>query len=152
MTQMTGSCECGAASFKVSAKPLARAYCHCTICQEFNKADYADVSVFLSRDVTLEDPATVAMKSYKKTPPSVQRGKCRKCDKPALEYLDMPLLPGLTIIPSANIAATLPEPSMHIFYHRRKRDIQDDLPKHSGFLKSQWCFAKQLLPGIVRAY
>lgn len=151
-TEIGGSCECGAAQFQLHGSALMRVFCHCTICQAFNESDYADITLYRSKDVTLSDPATVELKTYKKTPPAVQRGKCTTCRKPAIEYFDMPLMPGVTIIPSVNMVkeVELPEPLMHIFYHSRVRDIEDDLPKYQGFVKSQLCFVKELLSGIRR--
>jgi hypothetical protein len=144
-------CPCGHTKFTIQGKPISRAFCHCTICQEFNHAAYADVTIFLSKDVLLHDEKCVNFSAYKK-PPAVQRGKCSKCDKPAIERFDLPLLPSLTIIPSGNIPAGpfLPESSAHIFYHRRLADISDELPKYSGFLKSQVVFNAKLMPNLFR--
>lgn len=48
-----GRCSCGSFAFEVTGKPLFRAYCHCTICQKFNNADYSDVTVFYAKNVDL---------------------------------------------------------------------------------------------------
>lgn len=144
-------CQCGNTKFTIQGKPIVRMFCHCTICQEFNNAAYSDVTIFLSKGVHLYDKEKVNFKKYK-SPPAVQRGKCATCNKPAIELLDLPLFPSLAIIPSENIppGQFLPEPSNHIFYHRRVADISDALPKHSGFIKSQMAFSAKLLPGIFR--
>ena len=34
----------------------------------------------------------------------------------------------------------LPEPKAHMFYEKRVNDADDDLPKHHGFMSSQWAF------------
>ena len=57
--QGAGSCPCGTGRFSITGKPVLRFYCHCTICQAFNQADRADVTVFHAKDVALQDPATV---------------------------------------------------------------------------------------------
>ena len=121
------------------------------ICQEFNHAPYGDVAIFLSKDVVLKDHSKVQYKKYK-MPPAVQRGKCTSCDKPAVEMLKLPMLPELTIIPSANIPTGdfLPDPSMHIFYHRRINDMHDELPKISGFIKSQVLLGGKILSAIFK--
>jgi hypothetical protein len=61
-------------------------------------------------------------------------------------------LPGFTIIPSANFReqAFLPEPSLHIFYHRRVADIGDELPKYSGYWMSQLALGGRLVTSLVR--
>jgi len=58
----------------------------------------------------------------------------------------------MTIVPSNNIdAATfLPQPAFHLFYHRRKADVTDDLPKCSGFLQSQSRFSLALIKAMLR--
>jgi hypothetical protein len=32
--ELTGGCLCGAVRFRVTAKPFAAYYCHCTMCQK----------------------------------------------------------------------------------------------------------------------
>jgi len=146
-----GQCQCGNTKFTIQGKPIVRMFCHCEFCQEFNSAAYGDVTIFLSKDVQLHDKKQVSFQKYK-APPAVQRGKCVACNKPAIEFLDIPLLSSLTIIPSANIGAGeyLPQSWGHIFYHRRIDDIKDSLPKYSGFMKSQLAMCGQLIPGIFR--
>lgn len=96
-------------------------------------------------------PDTVAYQAYKKTPPAVQRGKCVVCGEPAIERLKLPLMPEIVVIPSESVkeAALLPDPSLHIFYHRRVADAQDSLPKYEGFLSSQWAFSRRLLGALM---
>lgn len=139
--QQTGACRCGKARFSIAGRPLLRAYCHCLICQEFNQADYADITVYYRKDVSLEDESAVAFRVHQQ-PPLVKRGTCTSCGKPAIERLSIPPMPRMTIVPSYNIAdaALLPAPTLHIFYHRRKADADDTLPKYSGFLNSQFRF------------
>ncbi len=155
MSQQTlkqeGQCQCGDTTFTVQGKPIVRMFCHCTICQEFNNAAFADVTMFLSKDVRLHNKDQVSFQKYK-APPAVQRGKCISCHKPAIEFLELPLFPSLTIIPSDNIASggILPEPSMHIFYHRKTGDVNDNLPKYSGYVKSQLAMCGKLFPGLFR--
>ena len=129
-----------------------RLYCHCTICQEFNQAPFGDVSMVLSRDVRFNDHEKVDFKKYK-SPPAVDRGKCRSCHKPVIEFLKIPLMPELTIIPSYTIAESelLPEPLGHVFYDTRVADIDDKLPKYSGAARSQLASMRKLLPAMMGA-
>lgn len=149
--ERAGQCPCGATTFAVHGGPIIRAICHCEICQAFNSAPYADIAVFLSKNVELPEGSPVAFRTYR-PPPAVQRGKCTACDKPAIEFLRIPPLPGFTIIPSVNFreAAFLPEPSLHIFYHRRVADIDDGLPKYSGYWRSQSALASRLVMSLIR--
>jgi hypothetical protein len=150
-TESSGSCNCGAARFSISGKPLVRFFCHCTICQEFNKADYADVTAFFAKDVVLDRKESVEFRVYQQ-PPLLKRGKCVSCGRPAVEGLTIPLFPRLTVVPSGNIeeSASLPDPAFHMFYHRRKADMADRLPKHSGYFNSQFWLVAGLMRAMLR--
>lgn len=147
-----GACKCGMTRFAITGRPLFRMYCHCLICQEFNQAEYADVTVFYRKDVSLQDERSVMFRVHRQ-PPLLKRGTCASCGKPAIEKLTIPLMPGMTIIPSNNIAnqALLPDPKLHIFYHRRRRDAADALPKYSGYLPSQCGFGVAAAMAMLRS-
>lgn len=134
-------CPCGAVEYTVHGAPLLRGYCHCTICQSFNQAPFSDITVFHADDVALPDEASVDYRTFR-PPPAVQRGVCRACGKPAVEYIKLPLMPKLIVVPSLNIRQLerIPAPALHVFYHRRQADVADALPKYQGYLASQTAF------------
>ena len=142
----SGHCQCGKSYFDIKGDPLLRAICHCEICQTFNEAPYADITVFNTKDIEFPEDNIVDFKSYAK-PPLLRRGKCSACHKPAIEFLKLPLATGITIIPSGNIKdrSKVPHLSFHSFYHRRKADVDDGLPKYSGYLPSQLGFMFRLI-------
>lgn len=144
------NCECGRTEFVLQGKPLMRMFCHCTICQEFNEVEFSDATIFLAKDIEFDRAQNVVFRKYK-APPAVDRGKCGSCQKPIIEFLDVPLFPSLAMIPSQSIdsGSFLPESCAHIFYHRRVNDINDDLPKYSGFISSQVLFMKKLFVGML---
>lgn len=144
-------CACSQTRFRVNGNPLIRGYCHCSICQAFNQADYGDITIFRARDVVKPTEGSVEFHSYR-FPPMVKRGKCVHCGKPAIEYLTLPPLPELVIVPTANIgdATLIPEPSLHIFYGTRVADIDDSLPKYSGYLRSQIAFGRRLMGALLK--
>jgi len=144
-------CPCGKNQFTLHKKPLLRVICHCQICQQFNAAPFADILIFNSTDVDIPDNHKVIYKTWTK-PPMVQRGKCSACDKPAIELLNMPMAPALTIIPVSNIVdkSLIPEVSFHSFYHRRVNDVNDNTPKYSGFIKSQTMFMLKLFAAKLK--
>jgi len=144
------SCACNGVSMAISAAPLFRACCHCTTCQRFNAAPYADVTIFRATDVTLADDTSVEFQNYQK-PPLVQRGKCTSCNSPAIENISLPVLPNLRVVPSILLPADLQrEIAFHIFYHRRVQDVDDDTPKHLGFVSSQLAFMRTLISALRR--
>lgn len=144
------SCECGSVSYSVPDKPLLRMYCHCTICQKFNDAAFGDIFVYRASDIEKPEATLVKFDTYR-PPPNVQRGKCASCARPAIEVLEMPLLPSLILVPGnmQKDNGTLPKAKGHVFYESRLEDMQDDLAKHSGYLKSQLVFGKHLLMALA---
>lgn len=148
-SNLNSRCSCGSAGFNVQGKPLLRAYCHCTICQAFNQAPYADITLFKPRDVIKPKEGMLELKSYK-SPAVLQRGKCVSCGGAVIEYLQAPMVQ-LVIVPTKNIhdKSYVPAPSLHIFYHSRVLDIQDSLPKYSGYIKSQLAFGHALFSSLI---
>jgi hypothetical protein len=144
------SCECGATRFTVRGTPLTRGFCHCTICQSFNGAPFGDFTVFRGRDVDMPARDGVRYHSYR-SPPLLQRGKCVRCEKPAIEYVRV--LPRLVLVPTANTRdpSLVVEPSLHIFYDTRVADVEDSLPKYSGYLRSQSAFSAAVMRGLLKS-
>ena len=62
-------------------------------------------------------------------------------------------MPKLVIVPSANIRSPelVADPSLHIFYNHRVDDVDDDLPKFNGYLRSQLAFGHRLIKSLLRA-
>jgi len=143
-------CPCGENRFNVSGKPLIRVFCHCTICQAFYQGPFSDITFFRIQDVTEPQDNHV---TYNKIwiPPFIRRGKCVNCGKPVIGYLEIFPLPKLAIVASANIydKALVPEPSLHIFYDTRVADIDDKLPKYSGYLKSEFAIGRRVIASLL---
>jgi len=147
---MKGQCSCGSIAVEPTNTPLFRAYCHCSLCQAYNKSSYADVVVFTAKDVPPVEESGINFKAYK-NPPLVQRGTCSQCAQPVFEKVSIPLMPKLTIIPSSMITdkSQLPDPAMHIFYDMRVEDVHDGIKKHSGFIASQMAFCGKLIKRLI---
>jgi hypothetical protein len=107
--------------------------------------------VFRARDVDLPKDNVVEFRTYR-PPPAVQRGKCISCGAPTVELVRLPALPKLTIVPSATFSnpALLPAPSIHLFYDRRVADIEDNLPKYSGYWRSQLAISRYVFSSLLR--
>jgi hypothetical protein len=43
----------------------------------------------------------------------------------------------------------LPDPAMHIFYHRRVREVRDEVPKVSGYWRSELAVTRLVLSGTA---
>ena len=145
MNPVECTCSCGATRFQTVGAPLFRIFCHCTICQQFNNAPFADILVHRAADVALPPATAVSFDTYK-PPPNVQRGRCATCGQPAIVVFAAPVLPRLVTIlrPMFGSDAELPAPVAHLFYDRRVSDVDDPYPKHKGYFRSQIAFLQYL--------
>ncbi|TXI49730.1 MAG: hypothetical protein E6Q50_07710 [Lysobacter sp.] len=131
------ACPCGEARFEIRARPFARLYCHCLICQRIYGAPFADVSVLWPRDLMPASPERVKTARYRK-PPALDRSTCLACGRPVHGVLAFGPLRAFAFVPTANLVSVdAPAPVAHIFYHRRVADIDDSLPKYSGYWRSE---------------
>jgi hypothetical protein len=146
---MHGSCECGTCAFEVRATPAARFICHCTICQAYTGKPFSDVAVLRAKDVRLTNADQISAKKYR-LPPNINRGLCRKCGKPPVEFGGFGPF-RMAFIPTSNFECqdVLPKAQMHVFYHRRLKDSQDSLPKHSGYLRSELGIGRMLMRSFL---
>ena len=136
-------CSCGNASLELTSAPLVRFLCHCTICQAVYKAPYADATIVARGAVRSLDH--VDFKRHR-SPPSLNRGTCNSCGEPVVGTLATLAFIPARIFPQAEL---LPEPAMHIFYHSRVADVSDSLPKHSGYLASEWAVTKLAIRSLL---
>jgi hypothetical protein len=145
---LSGSCECGACSFKVHTAPKGRFRCHCLICQSYNSGPFADVVAVRGTQVVLENSDNISFKRYR-PPPNFDRGLCRTCGKPVVEVAGFGRS-RILFIPVGNfdVGSQLPSVKMDIFYHRRVRDMHDAVPKYSGYFSSELAVAKMILGGL----
>lgn len=135
---MQARCRCGACVVTLEKRPTARFVCHCLFCQAFTGKDSSDVTVVRGGDLTLTGSDHVSYKKYRRLPPSLNRGRCTRCDQPIVESIGAG--PFKTFfVPSGTFdrAELLPGPAMHVFYNRRVADVPDNLPKHRGYWPSQ---------------
>jgi hypothetical protein len=147
-TKLHGSCQCGSWGFDVAVTPKVRFLCHCTVCQSFTGKPFSDVTVVRAKHVTPINEDRMSFAKYR-SPPNINRGVCRNCRKPIIEYAGFGPLK-LMFIPAPNFEnqAMLPEPQAHIFYHRRLADHRDKLPKYSGYLPSQLAALRLIMRGL----
>ena len=145
MDRVNCSCSCGGARFVVSGVPLGRFRCHCTICQSVYKAPFADAIVFSARYVPRDSVEHVRFERLR-PPPAVQRGRCRSCGQPVVAYMNV--VPGFTLafVPVARYPrdGRLPEPAFHVHYDSRAADVDDGLPKYSGYWRSQFAVLRMV--------
>ena len=144
MDSMHCGCSCGHVEFKSIKKPLVRLCCHCTICQDFNDAAYADIAIYDGAAIEAPPEGRVDYKSYKAKSP-ILRGKCVKCHDPILEASVKG--PKLWIVPVSAIrdTAQLLKPAAHIYYETRTQDVEDTIPKYNSTFRSNLVMVKHLL-------
>jgi hypothetical protein len=145
MDPLNCSCDCGSARFTITGEPLGRFMCHCTICQSVYRAPFADAIVLAAGNVPREAVEHVRFERHR-PPPAVQRGRCRSCGQPVVAYMNV--APGFTLafVPVARYPRGIapPDPGMHIHYDSRVADVDDDLPRFSGYWRSQFAVLRMV--------
>lgn len=149
-TPQQGCCSCYSNTYTINHRPIARFICHCIICQEYTGQACNDVTVLLKSDLSELEINKTRFRRWK-LPPNISRGLCKRCNKPSIE---LAVGGNLILIPTDNYpnAAALPEPTMHLFYNRRVEDMNDNLPKYSGYVKSQTMVVKALAQGMYKRF
>ncbi len=145
------TCACGDGEVEVFGSPVLRFKCHCRICQSVYAKPFADIVAVRSNQVAR--PVSPALKFRKhRLPPAVSRGTCPSCNKPVVGFLPLAPFFGLAFVPAENFpaSATLPEAELHTFYDRRVADVDDELPKISGYWTSQWAVSSRFLSALMR--
>jgi hypothetical protein len=144
------ACLCGVTRFAVNGEPIGRFFCHCTICQTVYRKPFADATFFWAGSIALPDRRAIEFRRYRR-PPALKRGLCPHCRNPAVAFIASgPLSVGF--VPSQNFenSADLPEPACHIFYERRVADIDDSIPKISGYWSSEAYVTRMILGALFR--
>lgn len=147
-TPQEGSCSCYSNTYTINHAPIGRFICHCTICQEYTGKAYNDVTVLFKSDLSELDINKTRFRRWK-LPPNINRGLCKRCHKPSVEKAMGGALMLVSTDNYPNVDA-LPDPTMHLFYDSRVEDIEDDLPKYTGFAQSQTMIVKALAQGVFQ--
>ncbi|MGP4952550.1 GFA family protein [Psychrobacter sp. T6-1] len=147
-TPQEGSCSCYSNTYTINHAPIGRFICHCTICQEYTGKAYNDVTVLFKSDLSELDINKTRFRRWK-LPPNINRGLCKRCHKPSVEKA---MGGALMLVPTDNYpnVDALLDPTMHLFYDSRVEDIEDDLPKYTGFAQSQTMIVKALAQGVFK--
>ncbi|MGP4713462.1 MULTISPECIES: GFA family protein [unclassified Psychrobacter] len=147
-TPQEGSCSCYSNTYTINHAPIGRFICHCTICQEYTGKAYNDVTVLFKSDLSELDINKTRFRRWK-LPPNINRGLCKRCHKPSVEKA---MGGALMLVPTDNYpnVDALLDPTMHLFYDSRVEDIEDDLPKYTGFAQSQTMIVKALAQGVFQ--
>lgn len=129
-TNLDGGCLCGSVRYRVTAPPVAVAYCHCPSCRRASGAPATAWAMFA--EDAFEWRGTEAS-SYASSP-GVTRTFCGRCGTPLVYLADA--LPGLVdvTVGSFDDPAAL-RPEMHIWETKRLPwlEIADGLPRHAEF-------------------
>ncbi len=140
------SCPCGAVELTIGGV-VARFMCHCSICQRVNQAPFGEPVFAFRWKVSVNDKTQLAWKRHTWNPIHVNRGTCRTCGQLMLEYVT-PTPFAVVIGPTWHDQSRLPPARGHAFYDSRVADIDDGLPKSSGYLSSQLAITKWVTAGL----
>jgi len=146
------ACACGASGTHIHGASVARFLCHCTICQSLYKEPWADVMVFRANAITLPESHKLAFRRYRSLP-ALNRGVCTACGSPVIALTPGPSAIGLAFVPSRTFEnpSELPPPTQHIFYDSRIADVDDPLPKISGYWRSEFAVGGMVGRGLLAA-
>lgn len=151
VSEIEMECNCGVISFLPEAKPFSRFVCHCDLCQAYMGQDYNDESFFLESQVSIVKPEQIEFRKNYSAKSPLSRGTCKICKKPVVSIAKSPIHKFI-LVPS-ELALThnveLPSVCAHVFYHRRKVELNDQTPKYRGFWKSQIMTQWHLFKGLV---
>jgi hypothetical protein len=123
-----GRCFCGAVELRVSGKPAAMGYCHCTSCREWSAGPVNAFTLWPPSAVTVTRGASL-LGEYKKTENSIRKW-CKACgghvltEHPGFGLIDVyaAAIPGLSF-----------EPMLHVNYAETVLRMHDGLPKQQDF-------------------
>ena len=125
-----GTCFCGAVELRVTGKPEAMGYCHCSSCRHWSAGPVNAFTLWAPSAVTVTRGADV-VGAYNKTPHSIRKW-CKKCgghlftEHPGFKLTDV-------------YAAVIPDfpfsPVLHVNYGETVLHIHDGLPKQKDFPK-----------------
>jgi hypothetical protein len=127
--EVTGGCLCGAVRFRVTAKPLAAYYCHCTMCQRNGGGSF-----MVGATVPIESFAFTKgePKAYESSPGFV-RLSCVRCGSAlGMQAKNDPKLADFSLGCLDDPNAIRPE--FHQFTSTQARwcEIADGLPRFAG--------------------
>lgn len=142
-----GSCSCGAVHVQVRGA-LTRFFCHCTICQRVTGEPFGEPVFTYRWQLDVDDPSRLSWKRHRWTPINLSRGTCRTCGDLVVEHL---AASPLSVVASTVWKAPerLPASRGHVFYETRVADIDDDLPKRSGYFSSELAITRWVVDGML---
>jgi hypothetical protein len=125
-----GRCFCGAVELRVTGKPAAMGYCHCSSCRSWSAGPVNAFTLWPPDAVTITRGAD-QVGSFNKTPNSIRKW-CKACGGHLLTEH-----PGfkLTDVYAATIPELKFEPMLHVNYAETVLRIHDGLPKLRDFPK-----------------
>ena len=99
----------------------------------------------MAHQIEMKGTADLIHKKYR-LPPNLNRTRCAKCGKPAMEAMGARPLK-LVFVPSKNFVELelLPSVRLHVFYSRSVVDVADGLPKYSHYWPSQFAISKTIM-------
>lgn len=119
-----GRCFCGAVELKVSGKPAAMGYCHCSSCREWSAGPVNAFSLWPPQAVSVMRGAE-HIGAYQKSERSVRKW-CKQCGGHL--FTEHPTW-GVTDVYAAVIPRLAFKPMLHVNYAETVLAMHDGLPK-----------------------
>lgn len=122
--EVVGGCFCGAVEVRLTGKPVATGYCHCTSCRKWAAAPVNAFTLWPPEAVTVTR-GEGRLGSYQKTEKSIRRW-CTSCGGHVLT--EHPLW-GVVDVYAATIPGFPFEAKLHVNYGETVLRLPDGLPK-----------------------
>ena len=128
--QLTGSCLCGAARYRVADEFAYAFNCHCSQCRRATGSAFKPFAGVLREKLTLLQGGDALLRYGDATTHDVHCGKCG-----SLLYSDIGTGPYLHVTLGTLLEAPSLKPTAHIFVGSKApwHEITDDLPRHREF-------------------
>ena len=132
------NCECGHVKLRKDAKVVKRFVCHCDFCKNYVSGNYNDECFLRVHDLEFIDEEAISFNRPPSLRKPLRRGTCIDCGKPVVSYAILPFA-SFVLIPTEALPGSLKLPDIcsHVFYHRRKSEFSDDVPKYCNYWSSQ---------------
>lgn len=149
MSATRAVCDCGTCAIETQQVPTVRLNCHCTICQAFTGEAYSDMMIVPASRAVIHHEDRIDYRMYKRLrfpPPNLRRGRCSSCGKPFVETWGFGRRHVLLFVRTVRFERPdlMPAPEAHMFYEHRVGDIDDNVPKHGGYVESQRALARMI--------
>jgi hypothetical protein len=124
-------CDCKAVSFLTEGQPVAKAFCHCTVCRDFYSAAVFSATAW-KKEALKVTAGNDCVGHFQHPHKQLSKFFCVKCGDTLFgtNRLGMYVVPNKQMFRASDEASQTMKPDFHLFYRQRVVDIDDTLIKY----------------------